>query len=143
FFIDARHALYPTDRNRPASQGASPGPGKDICETVRYEQIVSPPLKGQTMTDVKEHNQTLGATAESFAEMARFLHLVTNLKRTKRTGWLDRGLDAGEAESIADHSYRVALLAWMIAALDGQQARIDPNRVLLVALAHDLPEALA
>lgn len=105
------------------------------CSTRNSERDYSVTNQNSERTDPTRDDQ--------YAAIARFLHLVTNLKRTKRTGWLDRGLDPAEAESIADHSYRVALLAWLIASLDGDGPRVDPNRVLLVALAHDLPEALA
>ncbi|HEX2282866.1 MAG TPA: HD domain-containing protein, partial [Thermomicrobiales bacterium] len=60
------------------------------------------------------------------------------LKRVKRQGWLDRGVD--EPESVADHSWGVALLAW---ALSSERDDLDGNRVLLLGLVHDLPEALA
>ena len=77
--------------------------------------------------------------------MARTLSLVGRLKRLPRTGWLDRGVPAASTESVADHAFRVALLAWMVATertADGDAA-VDPARVLLLALAHDLPEAIA
>ena len=79
--------------------------------------------------------------------IARTLSSIGNLKRTPRTGWLDRGVPELATESVADHAFRVALLAWMVAMTDPADAPgepgIDPERVLLIALAHDLPEALA
>lgn len=64
------------------------------------------------------------------------------LKRVLRTGWLDRGVPPAEAEAVAGHSYNTALLAWA-GALERQAAgvAIDPNRVLHLALLHDLAEA--
>lgn len=79
--------------------------------------------------------------------IARTLTAIGRLKHTLRTGWLDRGVPPPETESVADHSYRVALLAWMVASTyptvsaDGES--LDAARVLLIALAHDLPEAFA
>jgi putative hydrolase of HD superfamily len=64
------------------------------------------------------------------------------LKEIKRTGWLDRGIDPGRAESVADHTLGVALLAWATALerhADG--APIDPDRLLKLVLLHDLAEA--
>lgn len=79
--------------------------------------------------------------------IARTLGAIGNLKRTPRTGWLDRGVPDLATESVADHSFRVALLAWMVAttypAESPNEMGIDPARVLLLALAHDLPEAFA
>jgi putative hydrolase of HD superfamily len=69
-------------------------------------------------------------------------HRLAKLKRVSRTGWLDRGVAAGDVESVADHSFGTALLAWAC-ALERQRegAALDPQRVLLLALIHDLPEA--
>jgi putative hydrolase of HD superfamily len=65
-----------------------------------------------------------------------------HLKTTPRTGWLDRGLPATEVESVADHSFGVALLAWVCAVERRRQgAALNPARVALLALVHDLPEA--
>ena len=72
--------------------------------------------------------------------MAATLLAIGNLKHTLRTGWVDRGVPTEAVESVADHSFRVALMAWMLAMSD--EASVDPARVLLIALAHDLPEAL-
>lgn len=74
------------------------------------------------------------------AALVRFLHLAGRLKTTKRTGWLDRGVPPAQTESVADHSYRTALLAWIAAAGD---PTLDRDRVLRLALVHDLAEASA
>jgi putative hydrolase of HD superfamily len=74
------------------------------------------------------------------AGFARFFHRIGALKRVRRTGWLDRGVPPEETESVADHSFRMALLAWL-AALGGS-AGLDADRVLKLALLHDLAEAL-
>jgi putative hydrolase of HD superfamily len=68
--------------------------------------------------------------------------LIKALKLTPRTGWLDRGVDPLIAESVADHSLGVALLAW-VAAIERQAegAALDPLRVLTLGLLHDLAEA--
>ncbi|MEI6478761.1 MAG: HD domain-containing protein [bacterium] len=39
-------------------------------------------------------------------------------------------------DSIATHSYRVSLIAWMLAKLEG----VDPYKVVMMALLHDLGE---
>ncbi len=79
--------------------------------------------------------------------IARALSAIGNLKRLPRTGWLDRGVPALATESVADHSFRVALMAWMVVTTypisSDRQTGIDPARVMLIALAHDLPEAVA
>ena len=65
---------------------------------------------------------------------------LQRLKRLDRTGWVLRGLPPG-AESVAAHSYGVALAAMLLA--DEVRARgvgVDVERVLRVALLHDLAE---
>jgi putative hydrolase of HD superfamily len=71
--------------------------------------------------------------------LARFLHRIGRLKRVPRTGWLDRGVPAAETESVADHSFRVALLAWLAGA---DEPGLDRDRLLKLALLHDLAEAV-
>ncbi len=69
-------------------------------------------------------------------------HTASKLKSTLRTGWLDRGISPREAESVADHSLGVALLAWASALeVRDRGTSIDPERVLKLALLHDLAEA--
>ena len=65
---------------------------------------------------------------------------LQRLKRLDRTGWVLRGLPPG-AESVAAHSYGVALAAMLLA--DECAARgvgVDTARVLRIALLHDLQE---
>jgi putative hydrolase of HD superfamily len=65
---------------------------------------------------------------------------LQRLKRLDRTGWVLRGLPPG-AESVAAHSYGVALTAMLLA--DECAARgvgVDAGRVLRIALLHDLQE---
>lgn len=71
--------------------------------------------------------------------LARLLAYAGRLKRLKRTGWLDRGVPPEDVESVADHTYRTALLAWLAAAAD---PALDRDRVLQLALIHDLAEAI-
>jgi putative hydrolase of HD superfamily len=52
--------------------------------------------------------------------------------------WIDRGVN--DPESGADHSWGVALLAWLLAR---DQPDLDREHVLLLGLVHDLPEAVA
>jgi putative hydrolases of HD superfamily len=66
---------------------------------------------------------------------------IQRLKSLERTGWMLRGLSPG-MESVAAHSYGVAVAAMMLA--DEAQARgleVDVERLLRVALMHDWAEA--
>ena len=67
--------------------------------------------------------------------IVEFLFEVGMLKRTPRSGW--QFLGAG-SESVAEHVFRTAMIAFVLARLDGE---VDADRVLRLALVHDLPEA--
>lgn len=56
------------------------------------------------------------------------------LKRVPRAGWLLAGVQA--PESVAAHSFRVAVLAYVIAALEGA----NPDHAAVLGLFHDLAE---
>lgn len=71
--------------------------------------------------------------------LRRFLNQTLKLKAISRTGWLDRGVPGPEVESVASHSFQTALLAWLAAAAD---PTLDRDRILKLALIHDLPEAV-
>jgi putative hydrolase of HD superfamily len=61
---------------------------------------------------------------------------ANELKSIPRMGWRVRGVRNGE--SVAEHSYAVALASMIIA--DRMDLPIDRERLLKIALLHDLPE---
>lgn len=63
-----------------------------------------------------------------------YMHYVQNLKLSKRTGWFHHGVPA--PESIADHMYRMAMLAMLV-----DPAGMDVRKCVAMALVHDLAEA--
>lgn len=67
--------------------------------------------------------------------LAALADAAGKLKRVRRKGWADRGV--AQPESVADHSFRLVLLAWAVARERG----LDADRALKVALVHDLAEA--
>jgi putative hydrolases of HD superfamily len=71
------------------------------------------------------------------ADLVEFFRLVGDLKHLPRQGWIDRGI--ASPESVADHTYRMALMAWML----GERAGLNTSKLLKMVLVHDLPEALA
>jgi putative hydrolase of HD superfamily len=60
------------------------------------------------------------------------------LKKLPRQGWLY--LDVPDPESVADHTFRVALMTLLLAHDD---PTVDSGRALVLALCHDLPESIA
>jgi putative hydrolase of HD superfamily len=66
--------------------------------------------------------------------VVKFAYETGQLKRLPRAGWLLAGVR--DPESVAEHSFRVGVLAYIIAALEGA----DPDRAAVLGLFHDLPE---
>ncbi|MEV7977252.1 MULTISPECIES: HD domain-containing protein [Streptomyces] len=73
-----------------------------------------------------EQEQTKGTTG--------FLLEMGMLKRAKRTGWWIAGVK--DPETIAEHSFRVALIGSVLAMMEGA----DPARTALLGLWHDTQE---
>lgn len=69
----------------------------------------------------------------------QFLTACDDLKRILRTGWLLLGIPPSQAENVAGHSHTTAIIAYILAKESTRQ--IDYERLLLMALLHDLPEA--
>src|SRR3989338_8708172 len=71
-------------------------------------------------------------------DLLKFFNDVGKLKTLKRAGWVLRGIK--DAESVAEHSYRTAVLAMAIA----DKLKLKKNeklRLIEMALIHDLGEA--
>ncbi|RQM26914.1 hypothetical protein B5M09_006468, partial [Aphanomyces astaci] len=75
---------------------------------------------------------TRGITATSAVE---FLRICGQLKRLKRTGWVNHHVNG--PESVADHMYRMAMCTLL---LDGDSS-LDKTRCIKMAIVHDLAES--
>ncbi len=73
-------------------------------------------------------------TANDAAGVASFLFEMGLLKHARRTGWWVAGVR--DPESIAEHSFRTAVLATILAAMEGA----DPARAAQLAVFHDTQE---
>jgi putative hydrolase of HD superfamily len=69
--------------------------------------------------------------------LIKFLIEIGKLKEIKRKGWKLRGIK--NPETIAAHSFRMAIMAWLL----GKGKKLDINRVIKIALIHDLCEVYA
>ena len=70
---------------------------------------------------------------------SRLLEIIlecNELKTIPRMGWRVRGVTNGE--SVAEHSYAVALVSMLLA--DRLGIEVDREKLLMIALIHDLPE---
>lgn len=64
-----------------------------------------------------------------------FLHVLSELKATKRTGWID--FDIHNPESIADHMYRMSIITML-----STNSSLDKSKCTQIAVVHDMAEAL-
>eukprot|EP00002_Diphylleia_rotans_P027495 TRINITY_DN5511_c0_g1_i3.p1 TRINITY_DN5511_c0_g1~~TRINITY_DN5511_c0_g1_i3.p1 ORF type:complete len:151 (-),score=40.08 TRINITY_DN5511_c0_g1_i3:198-650(-) len=72
---------------------------------------------------------------ENTAQVIEFLRICGRLKTTKRTGWVRSNVE--NPESIADHMYRMSILAFLIT-----DPTIDRTKCIKMALAHDIAESI-
>jgi putative hydrolases of HD superfamily len=74
--------------------------------------------------------------AEELEGILAFLRATERLKTTTRSGWTS----AGQPESVAEHTWRLCLMAML---LYGRTPGIDLARLLKMCLIHDLGEAIS
>jgi len=70
-------------------------------------------------------------------KVRKFSEILGKLKENKRSGWNSR-LQMKNPESIADHSYRAAMLAMCL----GDLMEVDAERLIRMLLLHDIQEAI-
>jgi putative hydrolases of HD superfamily len=68
-------------------------------------------------------------------DTAKFLYEIGQLKRVRRSGWWLAGIK--DPESVAEHSFRTAILGYIMACSEGA----NPMRTAAMCLFHDVPEA--
>lgn len=69
--------------------------------------------------------------------MRKYVDLIKDIgkiKKVKRAGWVREGIE--NAESVADHSYRTAVMAMIF----GENLNVDTNKLIKMILLHDLGE---
>jgi len=70
-------------------------------------------------------------------EILDFLIEIGKLKRKFRKGWLIHGIK--NSESTAEHIFRMAIIAWVL----GKNKKLNMEKVIKIALIHDLCEVYA
>ncbi len=66
--------------------------------------------------------------------LINFLLKTGKLKKIRRSGWVLRKVK--DPETIAGHSFRLAILGWIL----GKKKEINPEKIIKLALIHDLCE---
>jgi hypothetical protein len=72
---------------------------------------------------------------EKNVNYVKFFETIENLKTTKRTGWIRKGVP--NPESISDHMYRMAIMSLLV-----PDSAIDLNRCCQMSLMHDIGESI-
>eukprot|EP00978_Attheya_sp_CCMP212_P008529 scaffold20004_cov38-Attheya_sp.AAC.1 len=96
-------------------------------------------LKHTTRPDNHDISEHLSGTAAAAAGV-EFARLCGVLKRTPRTGWVLRKVP--HPESVADHSWRVAVLCLLLQRNNNQTPQLDISRAIEMAMVHDLAESI-
>lgn len=86
---------------------------------------------------VPEKIKALLSKSTPINNMIAFTQLVRLLKTQPRTGWVDRGIPVDKTESIADHMYRMSIIAMAIPA-----DSVNIDKCVKIALVHDIAESL-
>ncbi len=76
--------------------------------------------------------------ANKKADYVDFFRTVGKSKRLLRTGWV--GKMVNDPESVADHSFRVSVLALVLSDKLGH--KLDKNKLIKMAILHDLGELI-
>ncbi len=66
-----------------------------------------------------------------------FFKIIINLKNVQRKGWMHK-LEIRNPESVADHSYSMALMAMILSELH----KLDTKKIVKMTLLHDLVESV-
>ncbi len=72
-----------------------------------------------------------------------FLSSLARMKAIPRSGWISHGVALQDIESVADHSFSTCVLSLLLSDLEVRAGnRINIERILRLALLHDMPESL-
>ena len=81
-----------------------------------------------------------------------FLSICGKLKQTRRTGWTKYEEITSQVESVADHSFRIALMAFVFGLQqqreggdkeeDKEEKVLDVQKLVTMALVHDIAESI-
>jgi putative hydrolase of HD superfamily len=124
----ARKAAYqPKPPSAPGAPTEAPAPALDPAPELRKMQL-------------KAENPVRFLKDNAPAVIAAYFE-ATHLKQLYRQGWLRRGVPPERCESVAEHTFGVALLAlWLAPQID---PAMDAGRSLRMALIHDFGEVYA
>ncbi|KAF6155074.1 hypothetical protein GIB67_035821 [Kingdonia uniflora] len=97
---------------------------------------INSPLMATNASSLPSSNGGIVVAPSSASSAIDFLTLCHRLKTTKRAGWIRR--DIQDPESIADHMYRMSIMALIAADIPG----VDRDKCVKMAIVHDIAEAI-
>jgi putative hydrolases of HD superfamily len=128
--------------------GAQLPPGRELAEffsvapmtiqqavrTLRDEGFVTSRMGSGVFVSKQPASPDAEHREHPLSGLGDFLHEMGQLKRLPRAGWQFAGIP--DPESVAEHSYRVAIVGIALAALEGA----DVGRTAALCILHDSPE---
>lgn len=91
--------------------------------------------------ETKANNPIKYLEGKEVHPIIEFFFQCAHLKQLFRQGWLQRNIPKETCESVADHSFSTAILAYIIA--EEYFPELDSSKAAVMALIHDLPEVYA
>ncbi|XVE53394.1 hypothetical protein DITRI_Ditri02bG0200700 [Diplodiscus trichospermus] len=107
-----------------------------VAPTLRIVSVSSQKPGSERLAIMPDTGAPSRSISSSTASAIDFLTLCHLLKTTKRKGWINHGIKG--PESIADHMYRMALMALIAGDLPG----VNRERCIKIAIIHDIAEAI-
>ncbi|KAI9169792.1 hypothetical protein LWI28_017804 [Acer negundo] len=118
---------------RPVFSNEAPNPR---LLSVRAQKPGSDGFGSNKSVNLTDTEAPIESSSSSTSSAIDFLTLCHSLKTTKRKGWINHGIKG--PESIADHMYRMALMALIVGDVPG----VNRERCIKIAIVHDIAEAI-
>ncbi|KAJ0233332.1 5'-deoxynucleotidase [Hirschfeldia incana] len=117
--------LLPFFHTSAAASASSPSPNRAIHCMANDSPLSQPDPTGDGSVSVPSASSAID-----------FLSLCSRLKTTPRAGWVKR--EVKDPESIADHMYRMGLMALVSSDIPG----VNRDKCMKMAIVHDIAEAI-
>jgi putative hydrolases of HD superfamily len=127
-------AQLPPGRELAEFFGVAPMTIQQAIRVLREEGFVTSRMGSGVFVSMQPAGPEAEYREHPLSGVADFLHEMGQLKRLPRAGWHFAGVS--DPESVAEHSFRVAVVGIALAALEDA----DVGRTAALCIAHDAPE---
>ena len=93
---------------------------------------------GEKEMKVKASLPVLAFQGETLSPVLEAYFEINHLKQLYRQGWLKRGIPPEQCESVAEHVFGMAMLAWWL--IDRHDFAVDAAKVARMVLIHEIGE---